>query len=64
MISNSNRVPQIGFVSVAWTALWVIVSISTSVSLWTMQLSQSSKINEGMKTQSILLTGASHEHIH
>ena len=57
----SNKPVQTKLVLGLWTALWVTTSIAVSLALWGMQLSQSSALSNGMKTQSMLLTGGSDE---
>jgi len=61
MNSNSTRPPQVKLLLGAWTALWVVASMASSLSLWGMQFTQSSVLSDGMKTQSELLTGSSNE---
>lgn len=58
---NSNRPPQTKLVVGTWTALWVIVSIAMSLTLWAMQFSQPTAFSDGMKAQSVLLTGGNDE---
>lgn len=64
MISNSNRPPQAKLILIVWTTLWVVVSMALSLSLWRIQVTQSSVLTDGMKSQSELLTGASNEVTH
>ncbi len=58
---NSNKPVQTKLVLGLWTALWVTTSMAVSLALWGMQFSQSRALSNGMKTQSMLLTGGSDE---
>lgn len=61
---NSNKPAQTKFILGMWTALCVVTSMAVSLALWGMQFAQSSAMNDGMKVQSVLLTGGSDEDIH
>lgn len=58
---NSNRPPRTKFIFGAWTVIWVIASMTLSLTLFSMQFNQSVLLMHGMKEQSELLTGDSNE---
>lgn len=64
MILNNNISPKTMHIFAAWTALWAIVSVVVSITLWAMQFDQSAVLRAGMKAQSILLVGSSDEEIY
>lgn len=59
MNSSYNNSPKTKLIFGAWTALWLIASISVSSTLWLMQHHQAAVWTAGMKTQSTLLIGGS-----
>ena len=61
MTSHIKRPAKVGRLMTAWTALWIVASLTVSSGLYLAQSNQSSELRSGMQIQSQLLTGGSHE---